>query len=724
MQVFTVEEARQIATTHGTLKNVVRQGAGPEGGATASHVTLSPTAFDGQFNWSRPDVLSWPSSSPRERRGSWPYNSEEPGAAPSGSRVRSTPTPFSAASLRFLRPLHLEIPETPASEEIALPILLDEPTQMGSVELSDQTPAVLLSGKLNKLFLKATCTLALDDPEKSRLQILPENLQVEVAGAIAATPWLGSTKPLFGGALLSARNPTALNVGLVERSGVVLITAGAVTLGDPILRFGSSNPFRARLDLKSTGEATFAHCLNRGDLQIVKGTLAADGAFKSLDAGATMDLGGTLLTDPAGSIQGLVFAVDRLKGQGSLSTGLISLGGTRVVRRPDPARPDDLGFEGSPQGQLSIAGLAGIPMLSAGGIEFTNLQARGISLALSQATFEIGQAMTLREASLSLRGDRVTSSLELPETDSDTPAPVTPKYLQLGSLEGICRPSEGDAPAYVRHEYFDHVVLDASGKLAVKGDVGNHQELDLANAPTVNGAHLEVSGRTDRLSGNGGADFGGFAGTLHFAIETKANCAGDQLLRIPMNSALATGGSRLTITLDRGDTDVKGSFAGFGLAMVSTAESECEGDWEKQVLVAATSGWTDGICPTWQEPFRHCRWSWSTPEVSYEYRSKAVVRALTSSVFMANPRIEMSKKKTLICNVGPAAIGPTAIVGGYYPEFRGSVPVVSDIANALVGATAEIAETGIASVLNLIAGLAGDVLGSPLGPAACILMGL
>jgi hypothetical protein len=722
VHALAVEGAR-LTTSRATLRRADRLLLG--GALTASQVTLSLSAFTGNFNWSHPDVpplaflLPQGAVSQAALRlyGAWDDTFRLAGSLDADSLL--------AGSMRFLRPLHLEIPETLASEELTLPIAIDEPARMGSVEISDLTPVVTLTGELRRLFLKATCTLVLSDLEKSRLRVLPEDLKVEIAGAIATTPWLGSTKPLFGSAMLSGRNPTVLNVSAAERSGVVLITAGAVALGDPILRFGDTNPFRARIDLKTTAEATFAHCLNRGDLQLVKGTLAADGAFTALDSGAMVEMGGMVLTNPAGSIQSLVFSVDRLAGQGSLSSGLISLGGTRVARPRDPKRPNDLAFEGTLQRPMLIGSLQGTPVFTADGIELTNLQTQRVGVALANATFELSQAITLKEASLSLHGDRITSSLELPETDSDTPSPVPPSSLKFTSFEGICRPpASAEGPHYVRREYFDHVQVDASGKLAVKGDIGNHQELELVNAPLVTGAHLEVSGRTDRLSGGGGADFGGFAGTLHFAIETNANCAGGQMLRIPMNSALATGGSRLAITLERGETVVKGSLAGFGLAMVSTAMAECHSDWRKEVLVAATSGWTDGICPTWSDPFRHCRWSWSTPEVSYEYRSKAVVRGLTASVFMTNPRIEMAKKKTLICNVGPANIVPAAIEGGYYPEFRGSVPVVSDIANALVGTTAEVAETGIASVFNAVAGIVGEGLSSPLGPAACLLMGL
>jgi hypothetical protein len=696
------------------------------GDLEVSGLTLSFSALDGHFRWSRPEMpilafLLPPgalSQATLRLHGAWREAFRLAGSLDTDSLL--------TGGIRYLRSLHLDIPETVTTEELTLPIRIDAPAQAGTLEISDQTPAVALTGSLRRLFLRALCTLNLTDPQRSHLDVAVNDLQLEIAAAIATSPWLASTRPLFGGATLSATNPTPLRITPADRSGVVLLTASAFSLGDPILRVGAANPFRARIDLTSQGEATFAYCLMRGDLQFVKGALAADGAFRAVDPGATVDIAGIRLTDPAGSIHHLSLAIDRLAGQGTLSADQVSLGGTHATRPRDPQRPNDLAFDGSLAGPLSIAGLQnGTPVVTAAGMDLTNLEARDVNLAFSTATFDLSQAITLKEATLALHGDHITSSLELPETDSDTPTPVTPSYFQATSLDAICHPpGETMPPHYERREYFDHVALDASGKLAVKGDVGNNQELELVNAPIVSGAHLEVSGRTDRLSGSGSANFSGFAGTLHFAIETAANCAGGQLLRIPMNSVLATGGSHLTIALDHGDATVKGSFAGFGLAMVSTAMAECEGDWHKEVLVPATSGWTDGICPTWQDPFRHCRWSWSTPEVSYEYRSKAVVRALTASVFMTNPHIEMAKHKTLICNVGPAALGPTFITPGYYPEFRGSVPVVSDIANALVGATAELAETGLATVFNAVAGLVGQGLSSPLGPAACILMGL
>jgi hypothetical protein len=189
-----------------------------------------------------------------------------------------------------------------------------------------------------------------------------------------------------------------------------------------------------------------------------------------------------------------------------------------------------------------------------------------------------------------------------------------------------------------------------------------------------------------------------------------------------MQTAVATGGAALDISLVRGKAVAEGNFAGFGMAMVSTAETECGGDWQKVVLIPAQSGWTDGICPTWSEPFRHCRWEWETPEVSYEYRTKAVVRALTGTLQMAVPDIRFGDKKAFICNRGPANVAPIAIIGGYYPEFRGNIPVLSQVANVLVGIVAESAESGIATALgNGLGGLATSFFGDVV-PVSCIAM--
>ena len=193
-----------------------------------------------------------------------------------------------------------------------------------------------------------------------------------------------------------------------------------------------------------------------------------------------------------------------------------------------------------------------------------------------------------------------------------------------------------------------------------------------------------------------------------------------------MNTVLATGGTSLKVTLVDGKSDARGYFAGLAMEMNSTGKAECEGSWNKQILIPATSGWTEGICPTWSEPLRHCRWTWETPEVSYEYRTKAVVRLLTATVVMTQPHVEFAEKKGSLCNVGVASVAPIAIIGGYYPEFRGNIPVVSDVANGLVGLVAETTETGIATALGTgIGGLAGSLLSDPiLGPISCIATGI
>jgi len=346
---------------------------------------------------------------------------------------------------------------------------------------------------------------------------------------------------------------------------------------------------------------------------------------------------------------------------------------------------------------------------------------------VTAATLAIGQVMSLDNASFSLGGDgnEIDSSLELSDTDSDTRKPITPQQSHLDSLEDICKPADKNknGPSTTRREYFTNVKIDADGDLHVDGDVGGDVSAHLANSPHISVSALALSGRTDRLDGSGTAQFSGFVGSLHSAIATKAGCAGGQLLRIPMQTGVATGGANLDISLVRGKTVAEGNFGGFAMVMVSTAESECEGEWQKVVLVPAKSGWTDGICPTWSEPFRHCRWEWTTPEVSYEYRTKAVVRALTATVQMAQPQIRFGDKRAFVCNRGPAHVGPIAILGGYYPEFRGNIPVVSQVANVLVGIVAESAESGIATSLGTgIGGLASAFFGEPSLPVSCIAM--
>src|ERR1700722_628987 len=701
---------------------------------SASNVSLSSTSLKGTFDWTSPEIPPLTFLIPKgdvrhvsfALEGNWKEKFTLSGALDSDS--------FLIGGIRLDRQTHLAFDPTSISEDIKIPISLNVGAQGGRIEVSDGTKTVILTAALNKLLLKGTFVLTVLNLEQSHLDIPQNNLQVEFTTAVSTTPWLGSTKPLFASATLKASNHSDLVVGVKKQTGLVLVDTDALAIGDPVVEMGGAKPFRARTTLNALGEATFAYCLNRGNLVLTKGTFhAANAEFKSLDPGAVVDIGGTMLVDPAGSIDDLAIEVDRVNNKGSVMSGAIKMGGSHVSRTRPPGSPNDLAFDGTPNGQLSVDSLGGTPEFTATKIGLTDLHVRGLALAMNTATLDVSEAISLTDASVSVKGDEIVSSLELKETDSDVPTPVTPQYLQLKSLEDVCNPlpTTQDDNKTKRREYFTNVSVEGSGRLHVGGAVDDSHEIEvhLANAPLVSNASIRVSGRSDRLDGKGSAQLDAFAGAVDSAIKTDASCAPDggnqnPLLRIPMKTGIATTATTMTISLVRGKAEAKGPLIGLALAMVSTGKAECEGSWHKQVLVAAQSGWTDGICPTWSEPFRHCRWTWETPEVSYEYRTKAVVRVLTATVTMTNPYVQLGGKKMLICNVGPARVGPVGFIGGYYPEFRGNIPLVSDGAKALVGGVAETAETGNANVLgNSVAGLATLCFDTPLGPVGCIAKG-
>jgi len=698
-----------------------------DGAVKASSVWLSLKTIKATLNWNAPDapVLAFMVKKGDIKQltftvdGEWGHDFLLSGALDSNS--------LSVGGFRFARQFHFAFPSTHTAQEIAIPIAVNAGDHGGSLEVSDGKNTVLLTAELRQFSLQGTCFLNIWHFDDSRLQVEPSDLKFEFASAVATTPWLGSTKPLFAGAQMKASNPTVLKIGPSDQTGIILVDTDVLAIGDPVLEIGEAKPFHARTTLNATAGATFAYCMKQGNLNLIKANLhSVDSAFKSLDSGGAVDLGGVVVTDPDGSIEELSVAVDRLANTGSVVGKNIQLKGSHVSRVRAPDAPNDIAFEATPQGTFLVAKLEATPIFNADQIEFTDIQAYSVQLSVSGATLAIGQVMTLDNASFSLTGDgnKIVSSLELSSTDSDVPKPVTPQELQVSSLDDLCKPADknNNPPSTTRREYFTNVKLSADGDLHIDGDVGGDVSAHLANSPHISVSDLVVSGRTDRLDGNGKAQFSGFVGSLHSAIATDAGCANGQLLRIPMQTAVATGGAVLDISLVRGKTVAEGNFTGFGVAMVSTAETECAGDWQKVVLIPAQSGWTDGICPTWSEPFRHCRWEWTTPEVSYEYRTKAVVRALTGTLQMAAPDIRFGDKKAFVCNRGPAVVAPVAIIAGYYPEFRGNIPVVSQVANVLVGIVAESAETGIATSLgNALGGLATSFFGDVV-PVSCIAM--
>jgi hypothetical protein len=699
------------------------------GAVNATQVALSKQALKGTFDWDRPDMPFVSFLVPRGAGqhltfaldGKWDRPFMLSGALDAGS--------FLVGGLSFDRSTHFAFPPTQTSQEIIVPVKIDVGDEKGLLAIADGSHTAVITAELRRLLLEASFVIPLSNFGGAHLDIMPHKLQFEFASAVSTSPWLGSTKPMFADATVKADNFNSVTVALKAQEGLVLVDSDVLVIGDPVVQIGKAKPFRARTTLNAAGGATLAYCMNRGDLILTRGSFrASDAQFKSLDTGAIVDLGGTFLTDPDGSISDLSIDIDRVHNTGSVSSGAVKLGGSHVSRPRDPQNPNDMAFDGNIQGQLSVASLEGTPELTADRFDMTNLAVHTFGVAVTGATLDVSQSISLMDATLTISGDQIVSSVELKTTDSNTPSPVVPMYLQIKTLEDVCKPlaKDGDDNNTTRREYFTNVSFDASGKLRLDGGIGNDIDVHLANAPSITNAHLTVSGRTDRLNGQGGAQFGGYVGSIGSAIMTKANCEGGNLLRIPMNTSVGTGGTFLKITLVNGKSDARGAFVAFGLLMNSTGKAECEGGWDTKILIYATSGWTEGICPTWSEPLRHCRWTWETPQVSYDYRTKAVVRLLTTTVLMANPYVDFAEKKTLLCNVGPASLAPIAIIGGYYPEFRGSVPVVSDVANALVGLVAETAESGIATALGTgIGGLASSLLSDPiLGPVACLSMGL
>ena len=372
--------------------------------------------------------------------------------------------------------------------------------------MSDSEHTAIITAELRKLFLEASCVINLSNIPETHLEIMPHKLQFEIANAVSTSPWLGSTKPMFAGANIKADNFNVLAVSLKTQKGLILVDSDVLAIGDPIVQVGQAKPFRARTTLNASGGATFGYCMNRGDMVLTRGAFhAADAEFKSLDNGAVVDLGGTILTDPDGSISDLAITIDRVNNKGSVSSGAVKLGGSHVSRPRDPQRPNDVAFDGNIQGQLSIVSLDGTPSFTRDHVNMTNLIAHTISVGVTGATLDVSQSMSLTDATLTLAGEQVVSSVELKTTDSNTPSPIVPRYLQLASVEDVCDPlaRDDDDDKTTRREYFTNVSFNASGKLRIDGSVGNDIDVHLANAPSITNAHITVSGRSDRLNGQG-----------------------------------------------------------------------------------------------------------------------------------------------------------------------------------------------------------------------------
>lgn len=713
-----------------TAKAEMATAGGPlvSGPVTVTDIAVRGNSMRGQFKWEKP-LCQWSSFAVPDGavknlqfKVSGPLDGVP---ALAGSMDVSS---FQVGGVRIHRDMQLALPATNVAPEIRVPIVVDVANVGGAVEIVQPDATILLTAELTRLLLRASLVLLPEEPLASWLEVDADNFQLQAQAAVASTPWFGSTRPMFAKAAIKARNHSLLRVARAGASGLITIDTAGMIVTDPVIQLGEGGKqFRAKTNISSDGAVSFAYCLDRGDIVIIKGRLTADVLeFESQDPNAVVDVGGVLVTHPKGSVSNLVMTVDRVANTATMNSGKIEMGGATVARVRAADAPTDVQFRGAISENLTIAGIDGTPDFTATRIVLNRLDARNVAVAIREASVDIGQLISLNEASVIFRANRVTSTKEEKNSDSDTPVPVKPKFLGLKKLEDVCLPilRDDQDPDLKQREYFETGYVEFAGRLRLDGALDGGVTVHLANNPQISNASITASGRTDRLTGQGSAQFSGFVGGLTSGIETKANCEGGKLLRIPIATDIATAGGSLTVALNRGKGSFRGSLAGFGLAIRTTGQTECSSDWRKEVLVEAKSGWTEGICPTWKEPLRRCRWTWDTPEVSYEYRTKAVIRALAAAITMTNPYIEMGEKKVGICNLGAAAVGPMKIIGGYYPEFRGNIPVVSQVANVFVGATAEAVESTIANTIgDKLGGFAGNLLNLHAGADLCILTG-
>jgi hypothetical protein len=605
-----------------------------------------------------------------------------------GSMVTSR---LSVSGLRFAAPGRLAFSAKAAQSELRIPLKLSLSNIAGDFEIAEPNQDILLRATLRRLLLAGDIVVDLGNVAASRLEVPKSRLLLHLDAAAAAKPILAGIKPTLASTGVVAENETPLIVRRAGATGLIGLETPVLILGQPVLKVGSAGTSaRVAVDIKAEGGASLRYDLASSAMSLAAADLRVrDADVNPLDQGLIIDAGGFLVREPRLRVQRLHVKLVKGETRGTVAGAGLSLAGSRVSK-PAP-RPTDVAIEGRITKPFSIATLAGVARVDAKEIALESLQLGQVGFGLGGADLRFGEGFKLDDASIDLHAVQARS--------------VTGPQAEAAGTAGL---------------FFTDLKIQAAGKLRSSGT------FDLDVSPTLSGLELLLSGRSDRLSGQGKAALSPLLGKLTVPLSTGFTCAAGNKLEVPVTARLATGPSSLTIAAADGDFSAEGSFIAFGVNLSFAGDKRCSTRPDKHVIQKEVMGSMTGLCPTLRKPFRKCTWKTViVPEISVTYEIEMRILGLTASAYLENPRIRFGSKTQFLCNVGSMRLIAPAIVGGYYPQLSNPT-VLNDVINAIIQGIAIPVESAIATGLLNVAAItfnAADTVLMPVGSTVCILKG-
>lgn len=601
--------------------------------------------------------------------------------------IRATRLDTGRAS--FAQALSIPIPKAALDSTIQIPIHLDLPAASGTIRIADGGQQALITGKVHRFYLHGDLVLPLADLRSTHLLVAPRNLRAGIGAAVATSPFVAGTKPNFGGVEVGLTNHDELRLSGTS-SGRILLEAGALLLGQPVVKVGEGGTAQPlAITFTAQGGAKLLYDIAAGKAILAQIRARAENVDAQLlgTGSKTIDLNGTLITDPRLQLAAIEVEVDRLGTvaveQASL-TGL-AISASRVERRRPAADARGLEYGGRPAEPISIAAARAAKVTIGDEIALDEFSIDDFRFSLVDGWADMGDGIRFADARVGLRVGKLTRSVN----------------------QGVAR------------NQLTAAGLDVSGRFTLR------QSRIAVNEAVPVRLRLELAGPEDALSGRGSFRMDPFTGHARSKLDIAFRCRNSPTLKVPFEYnfgvGFPVGGTELDAKLDDGRLSAEGQAGPITVIAHTTKGAECDSPTKKHVIAKARSGWTYGVCmKRWK--VRRCKWKWTTPEIYFSYHIQLAVRFANLNAFLSNPRVRLGQHGELsVCNLGGVKVVAPAIIGGYTPQIERPFPPGSEkIVNALLAANFEAAQSVFATAaVNSVAWLIseGGTIG---GNALCL----
>jgi hypothetical protein len=648
------------------------------GPALAAFAKIDKVEVNGSIDWEAPSIDGLPLRIPKGTAQNLRLAFK---GAPGNPNVtgRVSLHALAMSGLEISHRVNLPFVVGASSSTIRIPLDVNLPAVGGAITLSDYDQKVLLQADLMRFLLKGTLVVDLANPlDGSRLDLPAKGFALELANTIALTPWLAGTKPGFAKLGVGLSNSKPASIGRKSGEGQFEITTDLLTLAEPVFRMGeAATARRASLRLESAGKAQLSYGL--ADKKLVTDRLkfeAKDIVIRMLDPGGSVDIGETLVSEPELTIKRCLMDIDREKDVNVALIEQLSLNGTTYSK--SRTKKTETAYGGTQASPFAIEKAVGINEFNDTSITVRGIDAHSVRFALKDAFLTIGESLVLQNAGIAISANRIQSIDEV-----------------LKNADGTDQMDENGKVRRERRTYLSKLVVRAGGRLR-ESEFSDNMQLDVP--PSVSGLEIEANGRSDELDASGGFTISPFSGRFQSDLELPFSCKDGQKRYAPVEARFTTGGGSLGLKTQKGKTAVEGPLIGLSMIYKSDTARECDGRSEKKVLSPRQEWWTWGICPTWREPFRKCKWSTVIPEISIGYHFRYGFYHLLGHAAITAPIMTIKDSQTKFCFAPPVILSPVEVAMGISPqvEFSGARPGdLEKVLNGIIHASLTIMETTV-----------------------------